>query len=265
MIKNKEDSHQKPIDLTFCFESIIILEEALSKLNYIGNYTYSNSANVMSKSIGQQIDNKMKRQQELEKDFEDLIQEKSRKTDLVDEKEIINLIKKIQKCAENLKASTNNICKSLAENPDIPMNLKKAKDDKNLIMNKLTDIKDDLVEGNLIKFYNIIEEINSSSINIEDKRKKEMSLFEQLRKINDDLTKEEIEYTKDKKNLNNKLLSERKQLAKTKMEENIFKEYRKNQLDALKSFTEANFKDNENTLSKNIEDIQKKKVNNLRK
>ena len=32
-----------------------------------------------------------------------------------------------------LKKSTNNICKSLAENPDIPKNLDKAKEDKNKI------------------------------------------------------------------------------------------------------------------------------------
>ena len=44
-------------DLIFCFEERVVLEEAIQKLNYISNFTSSNSANAMSKSIGQQIDN----------------------------------------------------------------------------------------------------------------------------------------------------------------------------------------------------------------
>jgi hypothetical protein len=258
--KDKDSKEEPAIDLTFCFEAIIIIEEALNKLNYIGNYTYSNSANVMSKSIGQQIDNKMKRQQELEKEFEDLIKEKWSMTELVDQEEINELIKRIGKCAEDLKASTNNICKSLAENPDIPANLKKAKEDKNIITNKLNDIKEDLISGNLKKFNDIIEEINMNSIKIEEKRKREMQLFEQLKKLNDDLAKEEAEYIKDSKNLNNRLVAEKKKLAKTKMEENIFKEYRKNELDALKSLKEFNFKENDLKLTKDIDDKLKEKV-----
>jgi hypothetical protein len=258
--KEKEVKEESPMDLTFCFEAIVTIEEALSKLNYVGNYTYSNSANVMSKSIGQQIDNKMKRQQELEKHFEDLIKEKTSKIELVDQEDINDLVKRIQKCAEDLKASTNNICKSLAENPDIPVNLKKAKDDKTLIIGKIQDVKDDLVFGNLKKFNDIIDEINRNAINIEEKRKREMSLFEQLRKLNEDLAKEEAEYIKDSKNLNNRLLQEKKKLAKTKMEENIFKEYRKNELDALKTLKETNFNEDELNLLKEIDEKTKEKV-----
>jgi hypothetical protein len=202
----------------------------------------------------------MKRQQELEKEFEDLIKDKSSKTELVDQEDITDLIKRIGKVAEDLKASTNNICKSLAENPDIPANLKKAKDDKSIIMSKLVEIKEDLIGGNIKKFNDIIEEINKNSINIEEKRKKEMQLFEQLKKLNDDLAKEESEYIKDSKNLNNRLVAEKKKLAKTKMEEMIFKEYRKNELDALKSLKEFDFREAELRLVKDIEDKMKEKV-----
>lgn len=256
----KDDKEEPAMDLTFCFEAIVVLEEAMNKLNYIGNFTYSNSANVMSKSIGQQIDNKMKRQQELEKQFEDLIKDKSSKIELVDQEVINDLIKKIQKCAEDLKVSTNNICKSLAENADIPLNLRKARDDKSIIMNKINDIKEDLISGSNKRFNEVIEEINKNSINIEEKRKKEMQLFEQLRKLNEDLAKEENEYIKDSKNLNNRLLAEKKKLAKTKMEESVFKEYRRNELDALRNLKENNFKDDEVHFMKEIDDKIKEKV-----
>ena len=61
---NKDEAAENIMDLTFCFETLVIIEEALNKLNYIGNFTYSNSANVMSNSIGQQIENKMRVQRD---------------------------------------------------------------------------------------------------------------------------------------------------------------------------------------------------------
>jgi hypothetical protein len=258
--KNNNDYPGPAFDLTFCFEALIILEESIEKLNYIGNFTYSNSAQTMSKSIGQQIDKLMKRQQELEKEFEELIIEKTSKIELVDQAKIDKLVMQIQKCAEDLKISTNNICKSLAENPDIPLNLKKAKDDKNLIKNKLENIKGDLVSCSFTMFDNIKEEIRRNNTNIEEQRRTEMNLFERLRKLNEDLIKEQIEYEKDQKNLNNKLANKKKELAKAKMESKFVKEYRYKELGALQNLKETNFNDNELNLQKYIEEKLKEKV-----
>ncbi len=100
-MKKEEVVKEEPThaDLIFCFEERVILEEAINKLNYIKDLkeiTSSNSANAMSKSIGQQIDNLMRNQQKLEKHFEELIVKKTNKIDLVDQKEINNLIKEIE-------------------------------------------------------------------------------------------------------------------------------------------------------------------------
>jgi hypothetical protein len=264
MHNNKDKEPQKiggaAIDLTFCYESLVVLDEAIKKLDYIGNCTYSNSAHTMSKSIGLQIDKLMKHQQELEKEFERLIKEKTSKVELVDQESINELVGRIQTCAEDLKLSTNNICKSLAENPDIPLNLKKAKDDKNMIKIKLDNIKDDFICGSFTMFDNIKNEILRNNVNIEEQRKIEMSLFERLRRLNEDLSKEQIEYDKDQKNLNNKLANKKKELAKTKMESNIVREYRFKELDALKTLKESNFDDSEINLLKEIDDKTKEKV-----
>lgn len=258
--KDKDQETGPLIDLTFCFEAMITIEEALNKLNFIGTYTYSNSANAMSKSIGQQIDRLMKHQQELEKKFEELIVEKTSQVDLVDQAQIVELTDKIQKCAKDLKDSTNNICKSLAENPDIVQNLDKAKQDKELVKGNLEKIKVDLINGNFNEFNAILERIKINNINIEDLRKKEMNLFERLRKLNEDLAKEEQEYIKDSKHLNNKLVIAKKELAKTKMEVNILRDYRKSELDALKNLKFQNFNDAENQFQKEIQEKNKEKV-----
>jgi len=177
----------------------------------------------------------------------------------------MELTDKIQKCAKDLKDSTNNICKSLSENPDIVLNLDKAKDDKKLIENNLERIKIDLINGNFLEFTNILERIKINSINIEELRKKEMSLFERLRKLNEDLTKEEQEYIKDSSLLNKKLVIAKKELAKTKMEVNILRDYRKNELEALQNLKETNFRDAEMHLQREIEDKNNEKVKkNLR-
>ena len=87
--------------------------------------------------IGIQIDNKLKKQQEFEKKFQSLISEKAQKVNLIEEDEINRLNKEINICAEELKSSTNDICKTLEENPDIPKNLIKAKRDQKIMINDL--------------------------------------------------------------------------------------------------------------------------------
>ena len=69
--KNKDDKEleELPVDLTFCFQANIILNDALKKAEFIGAFTVSNSKSAMSKMIGIQIDNKLKKQQEYEKNF----------------------------------------------------------------------------------------------------------------------------------------------------------------------------------------------------
>ena len=59
-------------------------------------FTSSNSANAMSKSIGQQIDKLIEHQSKLEKDFDNLIQQKTKLIDLVDNYDINILILKIK-------------------------------------------------------------------------------------------------------------------------------------------------------------------------
>jgi hypothetical protein len=248
------------IDLTFCFEEWMIIEEALDKLNYIGNYTVTNSASAMSKSIGQQIDKLMKEQLDLEKEFEKLIKLRTKKVDLVDQKEINRLMAQIKDVADQLKKSTNNICKSLAENPDIPQNLEKAKDDKLKIKCELDHIKEDLICGCFTMFPNIKDQIKRDNVNIDEMRKTEMALFEKLRKLTDDLSKEQAEYDDDNDKLSKKLEAAKKELAKTKMEASILRKFRKNELDALQDLKKTNFDDREVNLNKEIDERVKEKV-----
>ena len=186
---------------------------------------------------------------------------KIKKVELVEEKEIKDLIQRIQKVADEQKLSTNSICKSLSENPDIPTNLKKAKEDKTYIMTKLNEIKDDLAQGNMTKFMEIIEEIKRKTINIDDKRGEEMKLYKQLKQIENELGREEAEYSKDLQNLNKRLLAEKKKLEKAKLEENMFKNYREKEIDACKALRMANFRVNEDGMNSDINFKNKEKVN----
>ena len=94
------------------------------------------------------------------------------------------------------------------------------------IIVKLNMIKQDLIEGSFEKFVKMSEDLRENSINIQDLRNKEMKLFEELRKLNKQLLEEEAEYVKESKSLNFALSLQKKQLAQTKMEEEILREYR---------------------------------------
>jgi len=259
--KNKDDKELEdlPVDLTFCFQAGIILNECLKKAEYIGAYTVSNSKSAMSKMIGIQIDNKLKKQQEFKKKFQNLISEKAKKINLIQEEEINKLNEEINICAEELKSSTNDICKTLSENPDIPKNLIKAKRDQKIMINDLKKFQGDFVIGKLNNFEEIINSYISQRINIDDLRKEEMKFFRQLKVLNENLSKEEADYNKDQLEMNQSLLRMKKLLAKTKLEENIFYQYEENHIKALSALHESNFKEEENKMRREIEEKEKER------
>ena len=259
--RNKDDKEleELPVDLTFCFQAGIILNEALKKAEYIGAFTVSNSKSAMSKMIGIQIYNKLKKQQEFEKKFQNLISEKAQKINLIQEKEINRLNEEIKLCAEDLKSSTNDICKTLEENPDIPKNLIKAKRDQKIMINDLKKFQADFVIGKLNNFNQIIESYESQRINIDDLRKDEMKYFRQLKELNENLSREEADYNKDQIEMNQSLLRMKKLLAKTKLEENIFYQYEENHIKALSALHESNFKEEEKKMRREIEEKEKEK------
>jgi hypothetical protein len=259
--KNKDDKELEdlPVDLTFCFQAGIILNEFLKKAEYIGAYTVSNSKSAMSKMIGIQIDNKLKKQQEFKKKFQNLIAEKAKKINLIQEEEINKLNEEINICAEELKSSTNDICKTLSENPDIPKNLIKAKRDQKIMINDLKKFQGDFVIGKLNNFEEIINSYISQRINIDDLRKEEMKFFKQLKVLNENLSKEEADYNKDQLEMNQSLLRKKKLLAKTKLEENVFYQYEENHIKALSALHESNFKEEENKMRREIEEKEKER------
>ena len=257
--KDEKDQEELPVDLTFCFQANIILNEALKKAEYIGAYTVSNSKSAMSKMIGIQIDNKLKKQQEFEKQFQFLISEKSKKISLIQEEEINKLNEEIKKCAEELKSSTNDICKTLSENPDIPKNLLKAKRDQKLMIGDLKKFQDDFIIGKLNNFEQVINTYISQRINIDDLRKEEMKYFKELKILNENLSREEADYNKDRLEMNQSLTRMKKLLAKTKLEENIFYQYEENHIKALSALHESNFREEERNMRKEIEEKEKEK------
>ena len=194
-----------------------------------------------------------------------MIIEKTSKVALVEEEDINKLNAEINKYAEELKSSTNSICKTLDENPDIPKNLIKAKRDQKIMTTDLSRFFDDFILGKLNNFNSVIENYNNKKINIDSLRKEEMKYFRELKQLNENLAKEEADYNKDQVEMNQNLLRMKKLLAKTKLEENLFIEYQKNQIAALSALHKSNFKEEENKMRKEIKDKEdeKEKISKL--
>lgn len=226
--ENPEDNiEEKPSnDLVFCFQAIITLNESIKKLDMIGNFVSSNSAGVISTSIGKKIQSLLENQKALEIKFQGLIDEKKKKIDLIQENEIKKLKEDIQKTADELKSSINSIKKTLTEKPDIPKNLIKSITDKEKMTENLDEIKSDLINGSFECFNSIMEYLINSKINIKELRTRETTLFSELRKINHLLKVEEEDFLKESKNLKVKLATNNKELSKAKMESDILYDYR---------------------------------------
>jgi hypothetical protein len=83
--------------------------------------------------------------------------------------------------------------------------------------------------------------------------------------LNEELSKEEADYTKDQVEMNQSLFRMKKLLAKTKLEENIFLDYQKNHIYALRDLHISNFKEEEAKMRKEIKDKneEKEKISKL--
>ena len=215
--------------------------------------------------IGVQIENKLKNQQEFEKEFQNLIFEKSKKVNLIQEEEINQLNEKINKCAEDLKSSTNDICKTLSENPDIPKNLIKAKKDQQILIGDLRKFFDVFINGKIDNLKQVIDSYEKQKINIDELRKEEMEHFRKLKDLNEKLSKEEADYSKDQIEMNQKLLHAKKTLNKTKNEEELFINYEKKHINALSALHQSNFKEEEKKMRREIQEKEeeRKKISEL--
>ncbi|MCQ2817151.1 MAG: hypothetical protein MJ252_07790 [archaeon] len=264
--KKQEELEEIPVvDLSFCFQLEVILNEQLSKLEYIGKYTASNSKGAMSKIIGAQIQEKLKTQSQLEEKFEELIQKKAEKVELVDEDEINEMNKQINQKAMDLKLSAYSIYKTLAENPDVPKNLVKAKNDQRILIGDIVNMKSDLVNGNFDNYEKIIKRIEGSRFDIEQLRKREMSLFKDLKNLNAEYANEEKEFKSDRNEMEAALFSNKKKFANTKLEEDLYDKYTRANIEALVNLYESNFAAEEDKIKKEINNIveEQKKNSNL--
>ena len=127
------------------------------------------------------------------------------------------------------------------------------------MINDLKKFQGDFVIGKLNNFEEIINSYISQRINIDDLRKEEMNFFKQLKVLNENLSKEEADYNKDQLEMNQSLLRMKKLLAKTKLEENIFYQYEENHIKALSALHESNFKEEENKMRREIEEKEKER------
>ena len=87
-----------------------------------------------------------------------------------------------------------------------------------------------------------------------------MKFFKQLKVLNENLSKEEANYNKDQLEMNHSLLRMKKNLAKTRLEEQIFKQYEINHINALSALHESNFKEEESKLKREIDEKEKEKT-----
>ena len=260
--KQEEEDEQEPVDLTFCFQLETILDEQLKKLNYIGKYTVSNSKGAMAKIIGQQIKDKLEKQRELEEKFQKHIREKAVKTDLVDDIDIQRLNAKINEVADELKQSAYSIFKTLAENPDVPKNLAKAKTDQLDLIDDIKKMKDELKNGNFNNYNEIIKTIEANKFDIEKLRKEENDKYRELKRYNEEYAKEEMDFKKDKDEIERHLIKVKKDLADTKMEEKMYKTYQEGRINAEKNFFMSKFQGEENKLKEEIAKIEKQDESN---
>jgi hypothetical protein len=78
---------------------------------------------VLSKFIGEEISRTMREQTELEKRYERLIEQRSSMKGMVNKSKYKAVQEEIQEVSRALRESTNNLVRSLKENPNVSGNM----------------------------------------------------------------------------------------------------------------------------------------------
>ena len=149
------------------FKLDIVVEETIEKLDFLDTLK-SNMGQEMSEMMSEEISRVMTEQRNLEIKYATLSQKRSQLKGLKNKAELQQVIEDIKDTARDLKESTKALCRVLKDNPDIPGNQSKIRDDRIDLKILLARLVDEIKDLSFAKFRSTVREGLESS----DKLKK---------------------------------------------------------------------------------------------
>lgn len=174
-----------------------ILEDTTEKLSFLDSITPDilQHRDELSKFIGEEISRTMNEQTDLEKRYERLIEQRSAMKGMVNKSKYKAVQEEIQDVSRALRESTNNLVRSLKENPNVSGNMIKVQRDRGDLYDLLLRCSHELRDKRT--FHTIIHKVdeeNASRLRLNQLRTREKSLREVVVKLKLQLEQEQADF-----------------------------------------------------------------------
>jgi hypothetical protein len=137
----------------------------------------------------------MSEQKELEEEYEKLIEQRSAMKGMVNKSRYKEIQDKIETVSRRLRESTNNLVRSLKENPNVSGNMIKVARDRtelhDLLLRCIQELRD---RGTYHSITHRVDEENKATLDFRSLKEREKKLQEDVKKLESQVTEEEIEF-----------------------------------------------------------------------
>lgn len=179
---------------------ISILEDTTEKIKFLDSITPDilQHRDELSKFIGDEIARTLHEQKNLEYRYEQLIAHRASMKGMANKNKYKEVQEEIQDVSRALRESTNNLVRSLKENPNISGNLIKVQRDRtefnDILLRCTQELRD---RGNYQTITHKVDEENNTKIRFQQLKSREKSLRETVAKLQETLNEEQkaFQYT----------------------------------------------------------------------
>lgn len=178
---------------------ISIMEDTTEKLGFLDSITPDvlQHRDELSRFIGDEIFRTMAEQKVLEKRYEELIEQRAAMKGMVNKNKYKEVQEEIQDVSRALRESTNNLVRSLKENPNVSGNLIKVQRDRTELHDLLLRCNQELRDrGTFTTISHRVDEENNARLRLQNLKTREKVLREAVGNLQEQLKEEQRIFAK---------------------------------------------------------------------
>lgn len=186
-----------PLPMFQAQRTIALLEEAAEKVAFLNSVTPDlyQHRDELSRFIGDEISRAIAEQRALEKRYEELMAQRAELKMLTNKAKYKAVQEEIQDVSRSLKDSTNNLVRSLKDNPNVSGNIIKIQRDRAELVDVLRrTIQEVADKGTFVCLVQRVEEDNAAQQRLNHLKQREQELNNAVVRLEKELTEEQAAY-----------------------------------------------------------------------
>lgn len=236
-----------------------ILEDTTEKLSFLDSITPDilQHRDELSKFIGDEIARTLQEQKNLEHRYEILIEQRAAMKGMVNKNKYKEVQEEIQDVSRALKESTNNLVRSLKDNPNISGNLIKVQRDRTeLNDNLLRCIQEIRDRGKYTTLTHKVDEENNAKIRFQQLKSREKGLSDAVIKLQQTLKEEQLSFQHTTTEQKHAIMTLKEELLEVKGSTSTDSQFRRRESQASVKAIWREYKHKEHQLEIRLKDLE---------